>query len=315
MTATSVQQALALWGKTDAAAEMVAQRENSVWRVTHKDTNYALRFHRPGYRRVDELRSELQWMKMLAQNGLSVPAPIAMADGALVGRIGEQYVSLLTWLDGRPIGAVGKLHDIADPVALCLAVGRDMARLHDLTDMWALPAGFTRPDWRRQALLGEVPLWGRFWDHPHLNPDEKAVLLHARDVANVDLAGIEAQADQGLIHADLLVENIMISDDGLSFIDFDDGAFGFRDFELATFLVRFVGTPGYTDMRAALCEGYAGRRRVNPIELDLFLLLRSLTYPGWIIDRLEEPGGGQRSARAIAMAVRLSKTYLKGRTR
>jgi Ser/Thr protein kinase RdoA (MazF antagonist) len=313
MMTKAVEQALGLWGMDGSVAELAAQRENKVWRVTHNGERYALRFHRPGYRSADELRSELQWMGMLARGGLSVPVPIAMPDGGLIAQIGDHHVSLLTWLAGRPIGATGTLHDIADPVALCRTLGRDMARLHDLSDAWMPPAGFTRPDWLRDELLGEQPLWGRFWDHPHLSAQEKTVLLRARDAANAALSRIEGQADRGLIHADLLGENIMISDAGLSFIDFDDGVFGFRDFELATFLVKFLDAPGYSEMRTALCDGYATRRRIDPDDLDLFLLLRALTYPGWIIDRMDEPGGADRSARLIKMALRLADEFLKRR--
>ena len=63
-------------------------------------------------------------------------------------------------------------------------------------------------------------------------------------------------------------------------------------------------------MRAALLEGYATRRVVDPATLDLFILLRALTYPGWIIPRLHEPGGTERSMRAITTALPLADAYL-----
>ena len=66
------------------------------------------------------------------------------------------------------------------------------------------------------------------------------------------------------------------------------------------------------DIRAALLEGYATRRRVHDDTLDLFVLLRALTYPGWIMPRLHEPGGAARSARAIATAIPLAERYLNG---
>jgi cytochrome c oxidase assembly protein subunit 11 len=51
---------------------------------------------------------------------------------------------------------------------------------------------------------------------------------------------------------------------------------------------------------------------VDPAALDLFILLRALTYPGWIVPRLDEPGGAERSARAIAQAEPLARAYLAG---
>ena len=66
-------------------------------------------------------------------------------------------------------------------------------------------------------------------------------------------------------------------------------------------------------MRAALCEGYAIRRLVKPEELDLFLLLRGVSYVGWITDRLHEPVGAERSARLVDSAVAAAQDYLKRR--
>lgn len=313
MSAARVKEALALWGLERASASLAARRENEVWKVRDGTAAFALRFHRPGYRSEEELTSELQWMAMLAQNDVAVPQPRATRTGGFLGQIDGHCVSLLNWLAGHPIGAGDQLHGIANRPALAHALGAKMARLHDLSDAWTIPDGFTRPDWRRDALLGEAPLWGRFWDNPDLAPDQRALLAQTRKAANAQLAAIENDLDQGLIHADLLSENILIDDHGhLALIDFDDSAFGFRDFELATFLMRYLAAADYGEMRAALIDGYASRRAVNGETLDFFILLRALTYVGWIIARRLEPGGAERSTRNIARAISLAKTYLNG---
>lgn len=314
MTEPRVLKALSIWGMEDADARLAAQRENEVWRVDHQGQSFALRFHRPGYRTEAELRSELQWMAELADKGMSVPHPIPANDGTLVHDIEGCQTDVLTWLEGAPIGETGQLYKVGDPIALCRQIGREMARLHELTDQWTPPEGFTRPNWGREGLLGDEPLWGRFWKHPHLTKEQRNTLLAARDAARTHLAEIEATLDQGLIHADLLTENIMIHEGQLSLIDFDDSAYGFRDFELATFLIRFLPSAEYAEMRTALCVGYSDRRKVDPETLDFMLFLRSLTYMGWIIPRLDEPGGAVRSARNIRTVMPLADAYLKRRT-
>ena len=306
----NVTAALALWGMEGASARLIAERENSVWKVGHEGRAYALRFHRPGYRTPAELQSELQWMAMLAAGGVSVPRPVPLRAGGFTGHLGEQALSILTWMDGVPIGEAGALFDTSDPHALAVKVGREMARMHDLTDAWKLPEGFTRPDWRRAGLLGEDPLWGRFWEHPHLTLAQRDLLLDARAKADARLRATEGGLDQGLIHADLLCENVMLDAGRPVFIDFDDSAFGYRDFELATFLKKSMHQPYYGDMRAGLLEGYSVRRAVDGDALDFALLLRALTYPGWIITRLDEPGGRERSARQLAQALELAAKFV-----
>lgn len=298
-----------LWGFASDQIRLAARRENIVWRAENASGAFALRLHRPRYRSTIELISELQWMDALVQGGLDVPRPLPSQNGTLVEQVGDTLVDLLTWLPGQPVGAQGQL-EMADRTGLCRKLGLLLAQMHTISDAWTPPAGFSRPAWDRAGLLGDAPVWGPFWDNPGLSPDQRATLLAARDRANAHLAQIEHRLDYGLIHADALSENILIHDGALSLIDFDDGGWGFRDFELATFLMRFLPAPDYTDLRAALLEGYASRRPVDPAALDLFILLRALTYPGWIIPRIHEPGGAERSARAIATALPLAEAYL-----
>jgi len=234
--------------------------------------------------------------------------------GALVHVVDDTLVDVLTWLPGRPIGATGELHDIPDPVALCRQLGAAMANLHTITDNWTPPGSFTRRAWDADGLVGEQPIWGRFLDHPDLQAEERALLQAARDIGRERLELLQTELDYGLIHADLITENIMIHDGQLSLIDFDDCGPGFRTFELATFLIRFSDKPYYPALRDALLDGYSARNQISLKDLDFFLMLRALTYVGWIIPRMDEPGGSKRSALAIQTATRLTSAYLETHT-
>ena len=307
--------ALRLWGLDGARHELAAQRENEVWKVSDGTRHYALRFHRPGYRSEAELHSELAWMEMLGKAELLVPQPVRQVDGTLLGRVEGRHVSLLEWLEGRPLGEMGRLAPGLDAEAMGHTIGAQMARMHDLTDRWTLPSGFQRPDWRRSGLLGPDPLWGRFWEHPDLDPEQRQLMIATRQRALAGFEGFAPDADQGLIHADLVAENVLVDHDRVAFIDFDDSAWGYRDFDLATVLVKFIGQPEYGRLRAGLCAGYAVRRKVDPGTLDFMLLLRALTYPGWILSRLDEPGGRQRSTRMLDTALRLAGDFMEERLR
>jgi len=305
-----VDQAAALWGLDPARLTLAAQRENAVWRAETTTGSFALRLHRVGYRTPEELESELAWMAALQAGGMSVPRPTPSNNGRLVEVIDGVSVDLLTWLPGRMAGHHGALDAIADRTGYMRTLGGLLAQMHDLSDAWTPPENFTRPHWDRSGLIGATPLWGPFWENPNLTPGQRATVLAARDRAQTELAAVEALQDFGLIHADAITENVMVNGDALSLIDFDDGGWGFRDFDLATVLMRQLGSPDYPALRAALLDGYAARRVVDAAMLDTFILLRSLTYLGWIIPRLTEPGGDERCARAIATALPLAQTYV-----
>lgn len=304
--------AAALWGLDPARVTLVAARENAVFRAEGAGGPFALRLHRPGYRTEAELTSELEWMAALAAGGLTVPRPIPSRAGRLVEPVGGHAVDLLTWMPGRMVGKQGALEGIADRQGHMRRLGALLARLHDLSDAWTPPPGFTRPRWDRPGLLGEVPLWGPFWQNPDLSGAQRDTLLRVQAEAGADLAAREAGLDFGLIHADAITENLMVEGETLVLIDFDDGGWGFRDFDLATVLLRQLTAPDYPALRAALLAGYAARRAVDARELDLLLLCRALTYLGWIIPRRGEPGGAERSLRAVATALPLAETYLGG---
>lgn len=310
MTNSSLKDALQLWNLSGSSPDLLAERENRVYAVSHGDQKYALRLHRPGYRSLNELRSELAWMKYLSQQGLHVPTPIATADGQLIPKVGDSHASLLTWLDGVPIGK-GTSITSGQPVEVARKVGAQMARLHMITDQWRRPADFERPKWTAEEIVGETPLWGRFWEHPDLRPDEIAILQAVRQAAQDDCAILEQ--DVGLIHADLLTENLVMHEGQIGILDFDDCVIGYHAFELATFLLRYLEQPDFNEIRAALLEGYSARAQISQQALGLALLLRALTYVGWIVPRLNEPGNKTRSTRMIARALGLAQNYLEGR--
>lgn len=305
-----VEKALAHWGMAGADWRLVAERENRVYRINHAGHVFALRLHRPGYCSEAELRSELQWMQVAHAGGLGVPAPVASSAGAFLHIIDGVAVDVLGWLNGQPMGKTGAPLKTDDRQGLFYAIGCEMARLHAVSDAWTLPQGFTRRRWDRDGLLGQAPVWGRFWDNPTLSTEDRTLLLRFRDAAKADLAAREGTLDFGLIHADLVRENVMIDANRVQLIDFDDSGFGFRLFDIATTLLRNRTEPDYHSLKAALLEGYLSVRHLDIAALDLFIALRATTYVGWIISRMKESGAEARNIRFVATARDLAKSYL-----
>lgn len=306
-----VAQALALWGMAEARAEFVAGRENRVYRVRTEAGAFALRIRRPGYRSDAEILSELEWLAAMARAGLQVPLPRRALSGALVETVAGNAVDVIGWLDGRPMGQSGTPLALADPAAVFHRLGGELARLHAACDAWQPPDGFTRAHWDRDGLLGDAPLWGRFWDNPTLDAETRAVFVRFRDAARAALDGIGATQDFGLIHADPVRENVLLEGARLHLIDFDDGGYGFRLFDLATALVKNREEPEYPEMEAALIAGYRAVRPLDTGALPLFLAIRAASYVGWIVPRLDEEGGPARNARLVGQARDICAAWLR----
>jgi Ser/Thr protein kinase RdoA (MazF antagonist) len=310
--------ALSLWG-IGGEPVLLKYRENAVFRTRLPDgRSAALRLHRPNYHREEALRAELDFSAYLASDGLNVPQPIPARDGSLfvVSETSadgtRQFASLVSWMDGAPLGRTGIPLDLPPKLAIETfhRLGSLFATLHASADRYPHPPGFMRPRWDLDGLLGEAPLWGRFWDCPGLDPRRAAALTRLREDLLARLQGFETHTlDFGLIHADGVRENIMLSGGVIGLIDFDDFGFGFRLFELATALFKNREEACYLDLEAALLDGY-GRNRPLPARaaelLNLFTVLRSLTYIGWAAARPEMAAKVERYAdEALTLATAL----------
>jgi Ser/Thr protein kinase RdoA (MazF antagonist) len=291
---TRARQALDHWGLSDQTPELLKYRENAVFRVRLSNgAPAALRLHRPGYRDEHALASELLWM---ARRDGHVPA-ITLTNTVRLRRLRRLLL--------RRDQAAERASSCRWPRPVLPASPRagKPAELHVASDAWTPPASFTRPSWDLDGLLGERPLWGRFWDCAGLLPDESRRLSLLRDRLRRQVSALQSCGlDYGLIHADLVRENVLLDGERIEMIDFDDGGYGWRMFDIATALFKNREEPEFPRMKAALIEGYRTVRPLSESDLDrlpLFMVLRSVTYIGWAGDRTGLPDTGERLRRYV----------------
>ena len=290
-----------LWGLGDANIVLIARRENHVYRVDGAQQVTALRLHRQGYRSVQEIHAELQWMDRLAQHGIPVPQPVNAADGVPVQVINGTIVDMLTWVEGTPLSQVDQTE------AHYRSLGCLLAKMHQLADQWSTARLLSRPTW---DLVGRQPTWDRFWENPLLTGVQKSFFSRFRETAAEALDALQ-QPDIGLIHADLVPDNVLVNGESLHPIDFDDGGFGYRLFDVATVTFKSRRIEDGEALANAALAGYSAERPLDLDSLPLFEALRACTYVGWNISRMQEQGGAQRNAQFIEAAESAVTRYLK----
>lgn len=278
---------------------LINERENAVYEMATPQGRAALRLHRRGYQSAAAIHAEHAWTSALADAGVAVPRPLPAVGGeTLVLLSGGRHASAVTWVAGEPLGAAGRPFEAPLPVVLARhrALGALVARVHAATDAMALPVGWTRPAWDRDGLVGEAPVWGRFWDHPAATAEDRAALLRARDALRERLSGPVAP-----IHADVLRENVLVDGERLSLIDFDDCGTGFRLYDLGTVMSQNLYEPARDAIRDALMEGYGTDDRAA---VDLMTLARTCASVGWTMPRLaaDDPIHRRHIARAVMWA-------------
>lgn len=302
MTDALALEAAAHWN--GSLTRLLRNRENVVYEIALPTGRAALRLHRIGYQSPAAIASELWWCDALARAGVPVPAAIASRDGALTVTLSNgRLASAIAWIEGDALGEAGVpfARPLPEILALHETLGALLARLHRTTDTLTLPPGFTRPRWDADGLVGETPFWGRFWDHPAATPAQAATLARSRSFLRETL---DQPLDTGLIHADVLRENVLVNDRSVSLIDFDDSGHGFRLYDLGTVLSQNLYEPAYPDIRAALMAGYG---TTDTALVDAFTLARTCASVGWTMPRLapDDPIHRSHIARAVLCADRL----------
>lgn len=327
------------WGVAATEVTLLNQSENVVLRVGRDgEPPVVMRLHRPGYNTLAELESEVAWVVSLREAGVPVPTPVEMQGGGhyLEAEIGApdgscetRHVGVVEWLDGTPIRG---LHEQTGQSAApwFRDLGALMARLRLHSQSWNPPSGFVRRRWDSDGFVGEVPVWGRFWQVDAATREQRAVLIEGRDALRERLGALSTGPDRfGLIHADLHLGNVMLarpkaqdtadpvgpaeagvgaadaSTNPLTLIDFDDAGFGWFAHELAVALESIMDEPWYDEARRELVAGYRSIFAIEDSELelvDLFQAVRATMLVSWL-DARPELGGRDDLEELITSAV------------
>jgi Ser/Thr protein kinase RdoA (MazF antagonist) len=289
--------ALPAWDLAGARVEPIKYRENAVFAVdVDGGERRVMRVHRPGYRRDEHIRSEAAWMRELARAGIPTPPVLPTRTGddlvvvACSGVPEPRQCDLLGWVEGRPVGSLERGVDL-EPEALdrtYRTVGEIAARIHAHGASWRRPPRFVRIAWDIDALVGESPTLGRFWELDCLADEPLRVLMAARDRARRRLEGLGPAAS--LIHGDLIPDNLLATDGRVRVIDFDDCGWSWPAFELATSIFPLVPAGHDQPALQAFLQGYRGVREFPDAELESLpdlLMARGLSYLGWPAGRPE----------------------------
>ena len=304
------EKACIFWGGYIEQPKLIKHRENAVFDVTLRgNVRVALRLHRPGYKKQEEIESELWWTNALAEQGFPVPVPVQNVDGNYLSEISPEFIAtVIKWVNGKPIGTVDA-NQFKISKQIDFELGKVIGNLHNITEDLSFPDWFSRPSWGIEGLLGEYPNWGKFWEGEHLRSKEKEIFTIARDRAYSLLKQYEKEgAKTLLIHADVIGENVFQNDSGISLIDFDDCGYGFPIYDLATATIQSLEDINYQRRCNLILEGYDKVRSLKQIDTDLFpifAMLRVLATSAWIVPRVStnDPKIQIYKDRAITQAV------------
>jgi Ser/Thr protein kinase RdoA (MazF antagonist) len=310
--------AVLYWGVSpDARLTLLNISENATYRVDDAGAvqPFILRVHRTGYHTRDAVRTELAWMKALKEEaGVETPQAIPARDGELIRSVAtpaldeERFVVMFEFIKGREPDA----DDLTEPFK---RLGAIAARMHRHARGWQRPSYFERLVWDFDGSVGRNGNWGDWRDGLALDAERIAVLERMSALMEQRLARFGQGPDRfGLIHADLRLANLLVTDDETRVIDFDDAGLGWFLYDIATAVSFMEERPDLDDLLQAWVQGYRTEAPLSAeeeAEIPTFLMLRRLAIVAWIGSHSETNLARELGGPFTEGSVRLARKYIE----
>jgi Ser/Thr protein kinase RdoA (MazF antagonist) len=307
------------WGLGPQTSIMLLNlSENATFGLTDPHgPDLVLRVHRVGYSSQAEIRSELDWIDALRRDGIvETAAPVAAADG-------ERVQVLEPVSSGPPRFAVafervpGREPSGTEAVRWFERLGELTARLHTHSRGWLRPVGFTRKRWDFDAMVGPRGFWGPWRAAIGLDASGTVILERVLGVLDRRLRRFGSDdAVFGLVHADLRLANLLVCEDRLRIIDFDDCGFSWFGYDFATAVSFIEHDPVVPELLDSWCVGYARVAQLDAsvrAELPTFVMLRRMLLTAWLASHAEVPLARELGAGYTDGTVALADSMLCGK--
>jgi Ser/Thr protein kinase RdoA (MazF antagonist) len=288
-------ESLALWDLPPrSTARLINVSENATYLVEAPDGSKSiLRIHREDYHTRNAIRCEHAWSEALdEEGGVHTPHIIPGRDGSTIqtasvdGLPGVRHMAMFEFVEGEH-----PEEDADHLVESFEELGEIAARTHNHSVAWARPENFERLVWDLDTVFGPSAYWGDWRDAPGMTPDIKTVLERLQSVVTDRLTAFGKAPDRfGLIHADMRLANLIISDGTTRLIDFDDCGLGWFMYDFAAGISFMEDHPQIPALKEAWVRGYRKARELRGAdehEIDTFVMLRRLALLAWIGTHIE----------------------------
>ncbi|MCB8887834.1 phosphotransferase [Halomonas malpeensis] len=299
----------------DTRIELLTTSENATFLAHCPQTGRrrVLRLHRPDYHTRAEIESELAWLATLrADTRLQVPLPLATTGPSPVVELALDdrrfYAVGFDFIEGQAPQADDTL------VAWFEKLGALTATLHEHSRRWTPPGNFVRTRWHLDSMIGPHGLWGD-WRRAHglTAADERVIARAIERIHRVIGVYDRLPGRYGLVHADLRLANLLVENDQLAVIDFDDCGFCWYAFDFAAAISFFELDPLIPRLRQAWIRGYRAVAAFDADDvamLDTFIMIRRIMLSAWLATHAESHTARSLGEGFIEGTATLARGYL-----
>lgn len=315
-TVDELRSILPVWtASRDSHVQLLSLSENAVYLVKDAAVNqpFIVRVHRSGYNTKTEIESELIWLKALGgETKVKLPVPILGQSGTFIQDLpsGNSAVAF-DFVRGKHPASEG------DILTTLKFLGATAAQFHRHARLWEHPPGFVRKIWDFPHCLGNGAIWGDWRGAPGLSPKNIKYLESIVSTLKARLESFGRGPERfGLIHGDMKLANVLISDDGLHVLDFDDCGYGWFLYDYGCAMTGLDVGSAVDARKQAWISGYrqvADLSRDDEDMLPTFSLLRRFLTMAWAGSHTDSPNAlGEFGAQYSMETLAITEEYLTG---
>lgn len=314
---TGLKSILGQWGlPPDTEIRLLCVSENATFLATDPsfDSKLVYRVYRPGYNSLDEIYSELNWIDSIQETQIiSTPAIVRTQSGSLLSQFehdGEtRHVVAFGYIEGE------EADESDDLVAGFNELGIITAKLHNHAKQWRKPNNFTRKVWNFETTLGNAPHWGDWRDALVFHKEGRILLQTCSDklARKLRIYGIN-DGNFGLIHADLRLANLLITENHITAIDFDDCGFGWYMYDFAAAISFIETSPNVPELQEAWLAGYQSINKLDQADIEILptlIMLRRMLLTAWIAGHRETPTAIELGPGYTDQTLELAEIFLR----
>ena len=272
-----IKEALALYGMETSAYELIRHNENITCKVDHEGNRYVLRIHYPvpgfvpsivteGLNPGELFYSEVELLRYLFGNGFKeLQKPVAACSGEYTAELKNgSTVMMLTWVDGQPITQEESKKYAGE-------IGRLACRIHRAS------AGFdgTRPHYDillTDRMINEIH---KAITSEHITEEEGEICIRELKAIRKLQERLDSLAKPSIIHADLGLSNILVTDKGLIPIDFSFAGFSHPAQEAGMIMSNYQDEDSLEEILLVFEEN---GEKINKEDAELFLSYSVLLF-------------------------------------
>jgi Ser/Thr protein kinase RdoA (MazF antagonist) len=258
-------------------SKMLRTQDNDHYQVRVGDKKYVARVYQHGShlgREEADYQFELDWLNFLKENDVPVSYPFRRKNGEFLGQLnapeGIRYYALFSFADGQPMSPTNEEQ--------LYVMGQEMARIHKVSNTFK--SQYERQPMNLEFLI-DRPLQQiqQFWTN---KKDEKLeILLTSAKEAREELLAILdnptiTEDGWGPIGGDFHHVNTYFNGDQPTFFNFDLCGYGWRAYDIATFLLNTDLLHKSTKLSEAFFAGYYSVRPLSNNEHEAISPLLTL---------------------------------------